>query len=119
MKCETHNQDATAICAYCGRGLCADCARAASSPRIACSDVCAQALARTEVAISTILNKHVQGARAVGYLCYAAGIIFLATGIYGFRVAPQSRVANLSTVVLGIALMTFGIWFHRMAKKKA
>jgi sulfite exporter TauE/SafE len=118
MRCETHNQEATAICAYCGRGLCASCTRAASSPRIACSDACAQALARTEVAISTILKKHVQGGRAVGYLCDAVGIIFVATGIYGFRIAPQARVANFLAVVLGIALMIFGVWFHRMARKK-
>lgn len=42
----------------------------------------------------------------------------LATAIYGFRVVPNMRVPNLSSTVVGIAVMAFGVWFHSLARKK-
>jgi hypothetical protein len=89
-----------------------------TSQRTACSEVCAQGLSRTELAITTILKKHLQGARALAYFCYALGAIMLGTAIYGYRVVPNMRVPNLSSTVLGVAVIAFGVWFHRMARKK-
>src|SRR5881296_1769338 len=57
MKCATHNQDATAICAHCGVGLCPTCARVPAAQRTACSEACAQALTKADRAIDTILLK--------------------------------------------------------------
>ncbi len=39
------------------------CERATSSPRIACSEACADALAKADRAINLVLTKHIQGAR--------------------------------------------------------
>src|SRR5438552_6612829 len=119
MKCATHNQDATAICAYCGRALCPSCSRVETSQQTACSDACAQGLSRTELAITSILKKHLQGARAAAYFSYALGAITLGTAIYGYRVVPTMHLANLSSTVLGVAVIAFGVWFHRMAMKKS
>ena len=117
MKCETHSNEATAVCAYCGRALCAECDRAASSPRIACSQACADALAKTDRAISLILTKNIQGARITGYFCYVLGVIFLAVGIYGYILYPRMRVVHPMAAACGIALIAWGAFFHRLAKK--
>ncbi|PYK08655.1 MAG: hypothetical protein DME61_09015, partial [Verrucomicrobia bacterium] len=84
MKCATHNQDATAVCAYCGRALCSSCDRVPSSQRTACSSTCAEALSKGERAVELILSKNVQGARVTAFVLYALGMIFLVVGIMGY-----------------------------------
>ena len=117
MKCATHNQDATAVCAYCGRAVCPSCTTVASSQRTACSDTCADALSKTDRAVSLILTKHVQGVRITAYYLYILGAIFLAVGIYGYILYPRMRVVHPMAVACGIALIAFGVSFHRLARK--
>lgn len=117
MRCKTHDQEATAVCAYCGRAICSSCATFPSSHRTACSDICADALSKADRAINLILTKHVQGARITAYLLYVVGIIFLAVAIYGYILYPRMRVTHPMAAACGIALIVFGVPFHRLARK--
>jgi len=103
MKCETHSSEATAVCTYCGRALCPQCERASSSPRIACSEACADALAKADRAIKLVLTKNIQGARITAY--------------YGYILYPRMRVVHPMAAACGIALIAFGFSFHRLAKR--
>ena len=39
------------------------------------------------------------------------------TAIYGHFVLPAMRVPNALSLVAGIAIAAFGIWFHRIGRK--
>ena len=117
MKCEAHSSEATAVCTYCGRALCPQCDHATSSPRIACSEACADALAKADRAINLVLTKHIQGARITAYYLYILGAIFVAVGIYGYILYPRMRVVHPMAAACGIALIAFGFSFHRLAKR--
>ena len=117
MKCETHSSEATAVCTYCRRALCPQCERASSSPRIACSEACADALAKADRAIKLVLTKNIQGARITAYYLYILGAIFVAVGIYGYILYPRMRVVHPMAAACGIALIAFGFSFHRLAKR--
>ena len=90
MKCLTHQVEAVAVCAYCGRAVCADCAQPAASNQMTCSKNCAASLARNEQALLTLLQKHVQGARinAVFYLLCGALSAAGAVGAYYYLPSP-------------------------------
>lgn len=117
MKCELHSTEATAVCTYCGRALYPQCDRATSSPRIACSEACADALAKADRAINLVLTKHIQSARITAYYLYIVGAIFVAVGIYGYILYPHMRVVHPMAAACGIALIAFGFSFHRLSNK--
>src|SRR5947207_14342713 len=105
MKCEAHSSEATAVCTYCGRALCPQCASATSSPRISCSEACADALLQADRAINLVLTKHIQGARITAYYLYILGAIFVAVAIYGYVLYQRIRVVHPMAVAHGIALI--------------
>ena|SRR5437879_3233625 len=115
MKCATHNQDATAVCAYCGRALCSSCDQVPSSQRTACSSTCAEALSKGERAVELILSKNVQGARVTAFVLYALGMIFLVVGIMGYLLEPRMLMPNAMAGACGIALIISGFAYHRIA----
>ena len=55
MQCSAHHTEAVAGCAYCGRALCAVCAKSSTTQRLVCSDHCAAALTRNDKALEMIL----------------------------------------------------------------
>ena len=116
MKCATHDADAVAVCAYCGRALCAACERA-PSPRTACSSACAAALARSDRAVDLTLAKSVQMARVSAYGCWLMGVLFIAFALWGHHVYPQMRVAHPMLGALGFGMLLFGFWYYRVASK--
>jgi hypothetical protein len=118
MKCATHNQEATAVCAYCGRALCATCDKVPTSQRTACSSSCAEALSKSERAVELILSKHVQGARVTAFFLYALGTIFLAVGIIGYLVEPRMLMPNAMAGACGFALIISGFAYHRIAGRR-
>jgi len=73
MKCLTHQAEAVAVCAYCGRALCADCAKPNATQRMVCSDRCAAALTQNDKALQLILQKSLQSARASAFYSYLCG----------------------------------------------
>src|SRR5438045_3020486 len=90
MKCTSHQAEAVAVCAYCGRALCPDCAKPSASQRMICSENCATALARNDQALQLLLHKHAQGARinAVYYLLCGALSAAGAVGAYYYLPSP-------------------------------
>lgn len=118
MKCAAHQQDATAVCVYCGRGLCSSCDRVASSQRTACSSTCAEALSKAERAVELVLSKNVQGARVTAYVLYALGGIFLGIGIIGHLLEPRMLMPNAMAGACGIVLIISGFAYHRIAGKR-
>lgn len=90
MKCSTHQAEAVAVCAYCGRALCADCGKPSASRRMTCSDECATRLTRNDQALQLLLQKHVQGARinAIFYLLCGALSAAGAVGAYYYLPSP-------------------------------
>ena len=84
MKCLTHQAEAVAICAYCGRALCADCAKPSATQRMVCSDNCAAALARDDKAMQLILQKSEQSARASAFYSYLCGGLSAAASVGAF-----------------------------------
>ena len=90
MKCQPHQAEAIAVCAYCGRALCIDCAKPSASQRMTCSENCASSLAQNDMALQTLLHKHVQGARinAAFYLLCGALSAAGAIGAYNYLPSP-------------------------------
>jgi|GraSoiStandDraft_42_1057292.scaffolds.fasta_scaffold141526_2 hypothetical protein len=117
MKCATHQQDAIVVCAYCGKALCPACERV-RSPRAACSQACADALARSDRAVDSILRRTVETTRRSGYFLLAVGLAFLAMPIYGFNQRPDIRPPHVLAAVMGITLPLFGIWNYFSAKRR-
>ncbi len=116
MKCTAHQAEAVAVCAYCGRALCADCAQPSASQRMTCSENCAASLTRNEQALLALLQKHVQGARvnAVFYLLCGALSAAGAVGAWFYLPSPF-----LIWFCAGCSLVFFasGIWPLLLARK--
>ena len=89
MKCATHQNEAVAICAHCGRALCADCAKNSAPQRMTCSPACAAALAQNELALQTLLQKNVQGARINAVFYLLCGILSLAGAVGAWFYLPS------------------------------
>jgi len=117
MRCATHDQDAIAVCSYCGRALCPACEPASSSRRMACSRACADALADSTRAIELTLGKSVQTAKATAFGSYALGVLCIAFAIYGHHVYPQMRVGNPLLAAFGVISLVWGFWFQRVGRK--
>ncbi len=113
MKCPTHGQDAIAICAHCGRAVCPACAPVAASRRTACSEACAQGLAKADRAMDAILRRSVQVVKASAYFCYLVGAVLIAFAIIANARYPQLRVAHLLAGVMGLTLLVSGACYHR------
>ena len=70
MKCSTHQAEAIAVCAYCGRALCPVCAKTSATQRMVCSDACDTALTRADKGLDLILQKSLQNTRASAFYSY-------------------------------------------------
>ena len=117
MKCFNHDAAAVAVCPWCGRALCAPCASAAAPKgrRLACSEECAQALARDEGALEMLLQKSRQSARASSVYYYLCGGLSAGAAVASWYWVGIPFV----TWLLGgsaVALIISGVWFGRTAK---
>ena len=117
MKCSKHHADAIAVCAYCGRALCADCVSAPTADRMVCSNDCATALARNDQAIQLILQKSLQSLRASAFYCYLCGGLSGAAAIVAWFLLPSTFLI-LFTSGCALALVASGIWYGRAARKQ-
>src|SRR5271170_2145693 len=117
VKCAEHKAEAVAICTYCGRALCADCAKHSETPRMACSDACAMALLQNDKAIQSLLQKSVQSAQASAFYCYLCGGLSLAAAVGAHFYLP-SPFLILFTAGCGVVFIISGIWYGRMARKQ-
>jgi hypothetical protein len=117
MKCTTHQAEAVGICAYCGRALCADCARPGASQRMVCSENCADALSRDDQAMAAILQKSLQSARASAFYSFLCGGLSAAGAIGAWFYLP---VPFLVWFCAGCSLVFIasGIWYGQIARKQ-
>ena len=117
MKCPTHQSEATGICVYCGRAMCAECARPAASPRFICSEACAAALARADQAMDLLLQKSLQSARSSAFYSYLCGGLSAAGAVGAWFYLPVPFLVWF-TAGCSVVFIASGIWYGRIAKKQ-
>ena len=119
MKCFKHgSSDAVAVCAYCGRGLCVQCMPASGAPRAVCSESCAEALARTDQALQTVLQQSMRSAQASAFYCYLCAALSAAAAAVAWFMLP-SPFLILFTAGCAVVLLLSGIWYGRAARKRS
>ena len=116
MKCSQHQTEAVAICAYCGRALCAECVPAPAAPRMVCSDNCAAALTRADQAMELILQKSLQNARASAFYSFLCGGLSAAGAVGAYFYLPVPFLIWF-TAGCSAVFITSGIWYGRIARK--
>jgi len=116
MKCFKHDVEAVAVCPYCGRALCASCAGASATPRLACSEACAAALARHERMLELLLQKSRQNARANSVYLYLCGVLSAGATVAARYWLP-SPLLMWFTGAAAVVLIISGFWFGRGARK--
>ncbi len=117
MKCFKHKTDAVAVCSYCGRAMCEECAQPPNVPRMVCSTECATALARNDGALQSILQKSVQSLKASAFYCYLCGALSAGASI-GAWFMLRSPFLILFTGACGVVLILSGAWYHWAARKQ-
>ena len=118
MKCAKHQTEAVAICVYCGRALCADCAKPSPTQRMVCSDHCAAALTRADRAMELILQKSLQSARASALYSYLCGTLS-AAGAVGAHFYLPSPFLIWFCGGCAVVFIASGIWYGRIARKQS
>ena len=116
MKCSKHQTEAIAICAYCGRALCAECVPAPAAPRMVCPDNCAVALTRNDQALQLILQKSFQSARASAFYSYLCGGLSAAGAVGAYFYLPVPFLVWF-TAGCSVVFIASGIWYGRIARK--
>jgi len=117
MKCAAHQAEAVAVCAYCGRALCPECAKPSPTQRMVCSDACADALARNDRAMRLILDKSVQNARASAFYCFLCGALSIAGAVGAWYYLPSPFLIAF-TGGCGVVFIASGIWYSLIARKQ-
>ena len=117
MKCSKHQTEAIAVCAYCGRALCADCIPSPAAPRMVCSDNCAAALTRADQAMELILQKSLQSARASAFYSYLCGGLS-AAGAVGAEFYLPSPFLIWFCAGCSAVFIASGIWYGQIARKQ-
>jgi hypothetical protein len=118
MKCAAHNNEAIAVCTWCGRGVCATCGKPAESQRMVCSDVCATALARESKAMELILQKSLQNARASAFYYYLCGVFSAAGAVCASFYLPSPFLIWFCAGCSVVFLAT-GTWYVVIARKNS
>jgi predicted nucleic acid-binding Zn ribbon protein len=116
VKCAEHQAEAIGICAYCGRALCAACAKSPEIPRLVCSDACAAALSRNDQALQLLLRKSTQSAQASAVYCYLCGILSLGAAIVAHFLLPLPFLIYF-TVACGLVFILSGAWYSWTARR--
>jgi hypothetical protein len=116
MKCTTHNAEAVAVCTWCGKALCPDCAKPSVSQRMVCSDICAAALGRESRAIDLVLQKSVQNTRASAFYYFFCGAL-MAAGAIGAHFYFPAPFLIWFCVGCAVLFIASGCWYLGIARK--
>jgi hypothetical protein len=116
MKCAKHQIEAVAVCVYCGRALCADCAKSSATQRMVCSDACAAALTCADRAMELILQKSLQSARASALYSYLCGGLSAAGAVGAYFYLPSPFLIWFCAGC-SLVFIASGIWYGRIAQK--
>jgi hypothetical protein len=117
MKCLAHQTEAVAICAYCGRALCVDCARPSATQRMVCSADCAAALTRNDQGWQMVLEKSRQSAQASAFYSYLCGGLSAAGAVGAWFYLPVPFLVWF-TAGCSLVFIASGIWYGRIAKRQ-
>jgi hypothetical protein len=117
MKCSPHHAEAVAVCAYCGRALCADCAKPGVTQRMVCSENCDAALARNDKALQMVLEKSLQSARASAFYSYLCGGLSAAGAVGAWFYLPVPFLIWF-TAGCSVVFIASGIWYGQIARKQ-
>jgi hypothetical protein len=117
MKCSAHQYEAVAVCAYCGRALCGDCAKPSMTQRMVCSEKCDVALTRTDQALEMVLQKSLQSARASAFYSYLCGGLSAAGAVGAYFYLPSPFLIWF-TAGCSLVFIASGIWYGRIARKQ-
>jgi hypothetical protein len=117
MKCPAHHAEAIAVCVFCGRALCAECARPAATQRFVCSENCAAALARADRAMELLLEKSRQSARASAFYSYLCGGLSAAGAAGAWCYLPVPFLVWF-TAGCSLVFLASGIWYGRVGAEK-
>jgi hypothetical protein len=117
VKCCKHNAtDAVAVCAWCGRAVCAECVPPGAAERIACSANCTAALNANTKALASLLDKTAQSARASALYCYLTGGLSAGAAVAAWFMLPSPFLIYF-TGACALALFAAGFWHGRVARK--
>lgn len=117
MQCQPHHAEAVAVCAYCGRALCVDCAKPSATQRMVCSENCAASLTRDDRAMQLILQKSLQSARASSFYSYLCGGLSAAGAVGAGFYLPVPFLIWF-TAGCSVIFIASGIWYGRIARKQ-
>ena len=116
MKCPAHRAEAIGVCVYCGRALCAECAKPALTQRLVCSETCATALAHRDHALELLLQTSRQSARASAFYSYLCGGLSAAGAVGAWFYLPVPFLVWF-TAGCSFVFLASGIWYGRIARK--
>jgi hypothetical protein len=119
MKCTAHNAEAVAVCTWCGKALCPDCAKPSASKRLVCSDDCAAALAREARILDLVLQKSRQNTQANALYYYFCGALCAggAVGAYYYLQVPFLIWFCVGCAVVFSASGTWYLWIARKSRE--
>jgi hypothetical protein len=117
MKCQPHQIEAVAVCAYCGRALCADCAKTSESKRMVCSVDCDASLTRNDKALQLILQKNLQNARASAFYSFLCGGLSAAAAVGAHFYLPSPFLIYF-TAGCSVVFVASGVWYGMIARKQ-
>ena len=117
MKCLPHQAEAVAVCAYCGRALCVDCAKSSVDRRMICSTGCDAALTKNDRAMQMILLKNFQNAQASAFYSFLCGGLSAAGAVGAYFYLPVPFLVWF-TAGCSVVFIASGIWYGRIARKQ-
>ena len=118
MKCFNHAEsDAVAICSYCGKGLCADCACSPEKRRVTCSTRCTEAISRADRAMQTLFQQGRRNAQASAIYCFLGTALSAAGALVAWYMLP-SPFLILFAAGCALVLLFSGIWYARAVGKQ-
>lgn len=116
MKCSTHNVEAVAVCAWCGRVLCPDCAKESASRRMICSDNCAAELRREAKVMDLVLQRSLQNTRASAFYYFLCAVLTGAGGIGAWYYLPATFLIWFCAGCT-VVFTASGAWYLWIARK--
>jgi hypothetical protein len=116
MKCSTHNVEAIAVCVWCGRMLCPDCAKQSASRRMVCSDNCAAALGREAKVMDLVLQKSLQNTRASAFYYFLCAVLTGTGGIGAWYYLPSPFLIWFCAGCT-VVFTASGVWYLWIARK--
>ena len=116
MKCTTHHAEAVAVCTWCGKALCPDCAKPSASQRMVCSDACATALDRQARALDMVLQKSLQNTRASAFYYFLCGLLMAGGAVGAWFYFPAPFLIWLCAGCAAVFIAT-GCWYLWIARQ--